>query len=995
MPMQAAPSVPSGTPLLSGTWPQPADIPAGERLVERFAELGRTEARLVRDPRMRAMLMALGGNAPFLADLAIREAAMLRAALRNGPDAVIAGVMSGLSAIAPTMPRAQLSARLRAAKRAVALLVALADIGGLWPLDRVTAALSDLAETALGLSVAHLLRAAHDAGELQLPDRAAPAHACGFTVLGMGKLGARELNYSSDIDVILIHNPGAGVYHGDAAVAFYTRMARALVTLMEARDADGYVFRTDLRLRPDPAATPPCISLPAAIIYYESMGQNWERAAMLKARPVAGDLALGHEFLDAIRPFVWRRHLDFAAVADIHAMKRRIDEHKGHRESAEADPAARLLGHNVKLGHGGIREIEFLAQSLQLVWGGRDPSLRVLRTIEALRLLVRAGHVPRRSAGELAAAYRFLRRVEHRLQMVHDRQTHSLPERAEVFAAFAVFMGYADAGTFAASLLRHMERVRTAYGAVFEQIPEMAPAAAGLVLDFRGVGEAPAETIASLSGLGFRETERIVAAVRAWKAGRVRALRSPRSQELMDQVLPSLLAALARQAQPDAAFSRWDSFVARLPAGVQLLSLFERNPVLLDRVAGVLGAAPALSDYLAGTPAALEGLLDPAENPDFARTLRLRRADAQDLEDAISIIRAMVREEEFSLAVATMEGRLDADAAGQLRSALAEAALAALLPIVLADFATRFGRVRGGAMALVVMGKTGGREMMAGSDLDMMLVYDHPETVAQSTARAPARPLAASQWFIRAVHAYVAAVTAPDAEGPMYAVDMRLRPSGNKGPVAVSLAAFERYHGAAGAAEGGAWTWERMALTRARVIAGPPKLRARIQAAIQAAIAGAGAAPRIRADAAAMRARLLRELPPSGPWDVKLRPGGQIEVEFVAQVLQLTHAASVLGSPTTREALARLRDEGALLAEDAALLIRADRIWRTVQGMLRITYGRQPAEKLSEAAAAALLRAANAAGATALDVAGLHATFAELADQVRAVFARHVGEGEA
>ena len=1003
-------ALPSGTllsgTLLSGTWPHPANAPAGERLVERFADLGRTEARLARDPAMRAMLMAIGGNAPFLADLAIREAAALRQAVRDGPDAVIAGVMANLASIAPTLPRAQLSTRLRAAKRVISLLVALADIGGLWTLNRVTAALSDLAEAALSLAVAHLLRAAHDAGELHLPNLTEPsatpnlAQACGFTVLGMGKLGARELNYSSDVDVILIHDPGAGVYHGDAPVAFYTRIARALVTLMEARDADGYVFRTDLRLRPDPAATPPCIALPAAIAYYESMGQNWERAAMLKARPVAGDHALGHAFLDAIRPFIWRRHLDFAAVADIHAMKRRIDDHNGHRESAEPNHVARLLGHNVKLGHGGIREIEFLAQSLQLLWGGRDPSLRVLRTIDALRLLVRAGHIPRRVAGELAIAYRFLRRVEHRLQMVHDRQTHSLPDRTDQFEAFATFMGYPDAPTgatsFAITLLRHMARVRTAYGAVFEQIPELAPAAAGLVLDFRGVGDAPDETTASLAGLGFKETERIVAAVRAWKAGRLRALRSPRAQELMDQVLPGLLAALARQAQPDAAFARWDNFLARLPAGVQLLSLFQRNPALLDRIAAVLGAAPALADYLAHTPGALEGLLDPATSPDYARMLRMRLGDARVLEDAISIIRATVREEEFSLAVATMEARLDADAAGLLRSALAEAALAALFPLVLNDFARRFGAVRGGAMALVIMGKAGGREMMAGSDLDLMLIYDHPENVIQSTAKAPARPLAASQWFIRAVHAYVAAVTAPDAEGPLYAVDMRLRPSGNKGPVAVSLAAFEHYHGAS---VGGAWTWERMALTRARVIAGPPQLRRRIESAIAAAIAGAGNPARIRADAAAMRARLLRDLPPSGPWDVKLRPGGQIDVEFIAQSLQLAHAATVQPSPTTRDALARLRDAAILPPADAAVLIRADRVWRTVQGMLRITYGRAPTEKLSEAATAALLRAAKAANAgagaaTALDVAELHAIFATLAQQVRAVFARHVGESE-
>ena len=372
-------------------------------------------------------MRTLGGNSPFLADLAVRESAALRRLATDGPDVVVARAMAALRAVPPTAPRPRVAAALRQAKRLVALATAIADIGGIWRLEPVTAALSDLAEQALRLAVGNLLRTAHDAGELRLPHPEDPAEGCAFTVLGMGKLGARELNFSSDIDLILLHDPDAGVYLGTEPGAFYTRMARGLVGLMEARDADGYVFRTDLRLRPDPAATPPSIALLAAIAYYESMGQNWERAAMLKARPVAGDVALGMEFLDAIRPFVWRRHLDFAAVADIHAMKRRIDAHKGTGIASHADDVGKIAGHNVKLGQGGIREIEFLAQTLQLVWGGRDPTLRSPRTLEALRLLVRAGRLARRTAAELATAYRFLRRVEHRLQMVADRQTHSLP----------------------------------------------------------------------------------------------------------------------------------------------------------------------------------------------------------------------------------------------------------------------------------------------------------------------------------------------------------------------------------------------------------------------------------------------------------------------------------------------------------------------------------------------------------------------------------------
>eukprot|EP01035_Chromulina_nebulosa_P031572 gene31571-42099_t len=490
----------------------------------------------------------------------------------------------------------------------VALAVAIADIGGVWSLDQVTAALSDLAEQTLALCTAHLLRAGHDSGELRLPFPADPNRACGFVVLGMGKLGARELNYSSDIDLILLQDPDSGVYHGEAARAFYTRLSRDLVTLMEARDADGYVFRMDLRLRPDPAATPPCIGLPTAIAYYESMGQNWERAAMLKARPVAGDLALGHTFLEAIRPFIWRRHLDFAAVADIYAMKRRIDAHKGTALDTGLDPAARIAGHDVKLGEGGIREIEFIAQTLQLVWGGRDPGLRTRRTLEALRLLVRAGHLPARTAAGLARSYRFLRQVEHRVQMVADRQTHALPERPEQLAAFALFMGFADAAGFADALLRHLGRVQAGYSSWFKDIPGDEPDAG--VLDF-GVTDAPPATLERLAALGFTNSDAIVKAVRAWQSGRIRALRSQRSQDLMRQILPRLLAALARQSQPDSAFARFDEFLARLPAGVQLLSLIERNPALLGRIAAILGAGPSLADHLARTPSALEGLLVP------------------------------------------------------------------------------------------------------------------------------------------------------------------------------------------------------------------------------------------------------------------------------------------------------------------------------------------------------------------------------------------------
>ena len=974
---------------LPDRWPAPHDAGAAERLIERFAEQGRAEARAAGRPAVRAMLAALGGNSTYLADLAVRDSAALRALIADGPDPVVETALHEIAELPPNTRRDKLAAALRRAKRVVALATAVADIGGIWPLERVTEALTALAETALARSVDYLLRAAHDAGELRLPDPDHPSNGGGFTVLGMGKLGARELNYSSDVDLVLLYDPAAPIYTertgGDVLGQFTTRLARGLVSLMEARDADGYVFRTDLRLRPDPAATPPAIALTAAITYYESMGQNWERAAMIKARPVAGDIALGQEFLEAIRPFVWRRGLDFAAVGDIHAMKRRIDQHKGGALGNTRDPVSRIAGHNVKLGEGGIREIEFLAQTLQLVWGGRDPSLREPTTLGALRHLARAGYMPRQAATQLADSYRFLRQVEHRLQMVADRQTHSLPEKPAELARIAAFLGYPDAVAFAEALLDRFTRVRAQYAKVFELVPEPLTAApAGEELDFSGTEPEPAETVATLRALGFHEPARIVAAVRGWNAGHVRALRSERSRELMGQMLPSLLAVLGRQPQPDASFARFDAFIARQPAGVQLLSLFQRNPDLVERIAAVLGAAPSLSDHLARTPGALEGLLSPEEDGDPARRLRVRLQDARLLEDVIEIIRRTVKEEDFSISVATMEGRLDVDAAGERRSDLATAALAALLPPVLADFSTRFGRVRGGAMAVVVMGKAGSREMMAGSDLDLMLLYDHPEDVSESHG---ARSIPASQWFVRAAHSFVAAVTAPGVDGPLYAVDMRLRPSGNKGPVAVPLAGFRRYHAES------AWTWERMALTRARVVGGPPALRRRVAAAIAAAIAS-GDPARTLADAAAMRGRMARDLPPDGPWDVKLRPGGLIDVEFIAQALQLVHARAhpEVCHPTTRLALERFGKAGLLPADDVALLVHADRVWRTVQGMLRITVGRAAHQELPDASLRPLLRAAAAVGVAAVDSDGLRATLDSLAREVRAAFVRHVGE---
>jgi glutamate-ammonia-ligase adenylyltransferase len=975
---------------LPGDWPRPYDAAAADRLVERFRDLGPAQAGLADKPHVLSMLRCLGGNSPYLADLAIRESAAVLRLDAQSPDDIAADVLLHLRHIPPGTDRAAVAAALRRAKRVTALVTGIADTGGIWPLERVTGALSDLAETALRAAIRHLFRVAHDSGKLRLPDPDDPETGCGFTALAMGKLGARELNYSSDIDVILIYDRHAPAYRGrmepDAVGPFTARLARDLVGLMQDRDVDGYVFRTDLRLRPDPAATPPAVSLESALTYYESLALNWERAAMIKVRPVAGDLDLGARFLDAIRPFVWRRGLDFAAVADIHAMKRRIDANKRPSASGSRDPVREIAERDVKLGPGGIREIEFLTQTLQLVWGGRDPTLRVVATFPALDALVASGHLTAAARDDLKTAYTFLRRVEHVLQMINDRQTHAFPKAGPELDRVAAFLRFDSAADLAKAYLKQTGIVRRRYDAVFSRVPD--PVGGRGIrpdLDFQQDDTAGETTLAALAAMGFKAPAKVVGTVRGWLAGHVRALRSNRARELMTTMIPAILTALGRQTDPDEAFRRFDRFVTALPSGVQPMSLFQHNPALLERIAVVLGGAPLLAEHMARYPSALEGLIAAEDSIAPLKLLQTRVAGTGPLEDAIQVIRRAVKERDFLLSVGTLEGRLDVDSAGRQRTDLADATQALLMPRVLADFASRFGSVDGGGMAVVAMGKAGGQEMMAGSDLDLMLIYDHKPGATESRG---ARALPASQWFVRATHAYIAALTAPGPEGQMYAVDMRLRPSGNKGPVAVSLAGFVRYH-----AED-AWTWERMALTRARVITGSAALRGRVEQAIAGALHRGGDAARIRADAAAMRARMIRDHPHHGPWDVKLRPGGLVDIEFIAQVLQLVHAPDHPGvfSPNTATALAKLRDAGLLDAQQAAVLIQAGRVWRTIQGMLRLTVGQVGPEGLPPTPSRLLLHAMAQAGLEAVEIPALLLKLDGVADRVRTIFNRQVGE---
>ena len=877
-------------------------------------------------PSGRHLLAAIFGNSPFLSGLAVKEWRFLTRLVADGADPLFDETVAAVETPGNSAEdAASLMRRLRIAKRHTALLAAVAEFAGIWSLEQQMAALSRFAEAAVGASLRHLLRQASAKGMIVSPDAGDPERDSGLIVLGMGKLGGGELNYSSDIDLILFYDAArARVTAREGIQPFFSRVARDLVRLLEERTGDGYVFRTDLRLRPDPGSTPAAMSVAAAMAYYESVGQNWERAALIKARPVAGDRVAGKRLLRELRPFLWRRHLDFAAIQDIHSIKRQINAHRGGGRIA-------VEGHDIKIGRGGIREIEFFAQTQQLIWGGRLPQLRVRSTCEALRRLAACGRIDAATAGALIDDYRFLRRVEHRLQMVDDQQTHRLPSDRDGIGRLAAFLGYRGPAGFAADLTAHLSSVERHYAELFEQAPSLA-GPGNLV--FTGTEDDP-ETLATLARLGFADPAAVAALVRGWHHGRLRAIRSQRVREILTELVPELLRIFGATPHPDEALRRFDQFLSHLSAGVQLFSLFQANPGLLALVADVMAGAPRLAEQLAQRPALLDAVLTHgyfAPLPDragLAADVAGALAGAADFADTLDALRRWAGERRFQVGVQLLRRALDGEQVGNALADIAETALAALVPVVEAEFARRHGPVPGGGFAVIGMGRLGSREMTLASDLDLILIYDAPPGVEASIG---AQPLSVSAYYARLSQRLIGAITAPTAEGALYPVDMRLRPSGAAGPIASSLESFARYQ------RESAWTWEHMALTRARAVAGDAALCRRVADIIAAVLHSPRDPDRLLIDVAAMRRRIAGENPRPSPWDLKNRRGGLIDLEFIAQYLMLreAHASPQILCRGTAQGLRALGAAGVLPPQAEHELREALALLRQVQAVLTL-----------------------------------------------------------
>ncbi len=819
-------------------------------------------------------------NSPFLAGLIERQPELVALLKQGQYDAALAAALAVNIA-------GDTGATLRKQRQGVALVTAIADLAGVWDLSRVTRILSDFADAALDAAIAAAIE-----------ERVPGAVPKGFAVIGLGKHGGQELNYSSDIDPIFLYDPETLPRREREDVAdSAVRIGRRVIELLSARDEHGYVFRVDMRLRPSPEVTPITLPVEGALNYYESSALAWEQAAFIRSRVAAGDRELGAYFLKAIQPFIWRRSLDFGQLANIRQMTGQIRDH--YHEGQDFGP-----GYDLKRGRGGIRECEFFAQAHQLIHGGRDPALRIADTREALARLVESDRIGGEDAAVLSQGYELLRTIEHRLQMLDDRQTHSLPEDAGELDRAARLHGLKDGKALLSLLQPVVAQVEAIYDGLAGDENESGP---------RHLADDGVPLEEQLADMGYAAPGSVAQRLSRWRSGQLRAIRSTSAREAFEDVLPKIMEALVSAPDSERALARMDNLLEALPSAINFFHLLDARPALLKLLADVLSYAPTLADTLARRSEYLDGLIDasaldlPENQSSLAQELAVRIGD-EDYERQLDIVRAFVGEKRFAFGVQLIEGRQDPLAVSRAYAQLAEVALLHLTAATVAEFEEAHGRIAGNELVILAYGRLGGQALTHASDLDLVLLFTG-ETGQESDGR---RPLGTTQYFNRLAQRVVGALSLQTASGALYEIDTRLRPSGAQGMLCVNLESFAKYQ------HEEAWTWEHMALTRARVVYGPAK---EAEAIIADVLSTQRETSKLRKDIIAMRAEMAEHKPPKGALDVKLCEGGLVDAEFCIHALQLEHISAF--SPRLDEAAAALTAAGFLPPEfaDAQLLL--------------------------------------------------------------------------
>ena len=894
---------------------------------------------------------------------------------QDGPDVFCEKILTHIYEQDLSCDQDGLMRYLRLCRQSISLATAMADIAGIWSLDEVTGTLTDFADASVRVSLDWLLKNRSVQYGLDAPPT---ADQCQCVILGMGKYGARELNYSSDIDIVVFYEPeGIKSLDGYKLNESWVELTKNLSTILQSTTDAGFVFRVDLRLRPDPGSTPVAVSIPAAEIYYESFGQNWERAAFIKARQIAGDKRTGNKLLAILSPFIWRKNLDFAAIEDVHAMKRQIHAVRGHGQIAVA-------GHNIKLGRGGIREIEFFVQTQQLIAGGRDKSLRGSQTCPMLTRLAERGWIKTETVDELTAAYHFLRGIEHRLQMQQDEQTHTLPKTEEKLQRFSYFCGYETLDDFRSQLIEVLKTVQTHYAELFEQGEVLANEMGNLV--FVGSENDP-ETLETLSQMGFERAAQMSDEIRGWHSGRFAAVRTPRARELLTRIKPRLLKSLSQTPDPDFAFARFNDFMTGLPSGIQIFSLFQSNPDLLNLITDIVGTAPRLSAQLSRRPVTLDSLLDPNFNQplsdadDVLQDLQSYMSGITHFEDMLDATRRWHREKIFRIGSHILSGKLTGLAAGEDITKIADASARVLYDFVMKDLLGEVSLPEGAEMVVLGLGKLGSREMTVSSDLDLIIVCTAEDYAQDVTYTATS---SMEVFFSRAARRFISAMTAPTSEGHLFDIDMRLRPTGNAGPLVTKIKSFEDYQFS------NAWLWEHMALTRGRVLAGGENLSNQIYALQKKVFQMPRDSDESRHNIVDMKKRLEAHHIKKGDfkWDIKQAPGGLVDIEFIAQGLCLMHGVALADriGTSTRSNLDLLGAEHILSPDDTTRLTEALSFYSGLLQIFRLCL-ETPADPPFSQSLNLLLCQSSALP----DMAHLEQTLSEHQKSVRDIFMRMFG----
>ncbi len=885
------------------------------------------------DPVCRRRLVLTLGNSPYLANV-----------LRRWPECLAAPMAPLLNLTAEydlleeklkeTTTWNEAARIIRTYKHRCFFAIGSRDLSGESPLTAVVQAITAVAERSLEAGYQWLnrhLAARYGQPMIQREDgQIQPAR---FVILGMGKLGAGELNFSSDVDLIYLFDAAVGEVEGSCSLSvkeYYDRLGRDLIRLLGESTADGQAFRIDLRLRPEGESGDLAISYRSAELYYEAWGQTWERAAMIKARPVAGDLALGEHFLDRLKPFIFRRYLDFGALDAIREMKQKID----HKMAMAED-----YYRNVKLGYGGIREIEFFVQSQQLVHGGKNPDVRHRETLVTLQALCTAGLLKQEIGQFLAEAYRFLRTLEHRLQLKHDQQLHSIPDQADAFERLSRRMGMANGVALRSRLTEVTQGVHALYQTLFFEAEQHRDRSnEPLIEALLACESGQSQSLDRLQKAGFNDPEQASLLMSILRDGPRRQM-TEKTRRWYRRIAAPLLREILAAPDQDMAIRHAESFLSNLGYRVSYLALLLENPPVLNLLIRLFGTSVLLSRFFMKHPE----LMDHLVARDFFQHYRSRSELLSDLEallrnitdqeERFNAIREFKNSETLRMGVRDLSKAAEPAEVMAGLSALAEVILTVVMEDAQAELQHRYGHPNA-PFVIVAMGKLGGRELNYASDLDLIFLYD---SLVEDACTDGDHSIGNALFFTRLGQKMIAGITTLTRAGKLYELDMRLRPSGNAGALVTSVAAFLQYQRTE------AWVWEHQALTRARVVAGDPELATHLQQEIRTILCQPRSVEGVRQEVAHMRSRLFEEKKPDEGWiDIKQSRGGIVDIEFLTQFFLLAFAAQHPGlvHSNTARALRACQQVGLLTIGEHAVLEEAYGFLRLVENRLRLLHGR-------------------------------------------------------